>query len=151
MNNLQLYHGLVWILFQNNQFQQLYPKSVEIVAIMFFTKWKFGLWHSCFPSIWQNIFLYKLVAQCLLPSLSRHLVYLWPVTTRNVYPSFHHRFVRLACQPTSQQYYSLILNQQQPPATSQSAVLFSHNKSAPATSHIQVNTANDVMTLLFKC
>ena len=41
--------------------------------------------------------------------------------------------VRLACQPTSQQYYSLILNQHQPPANSQSAILFSHNKSAPAT------------------
>ena len=45
----------------------------------------------------------------------------------------HIRSLRLACQPTSQQYYSLILNQHQPPATSQSAVLFSHNKSAPAT------------------
>ena len=51
------------------------------------------------------------------------------------------RCVCLACQPTSQQYYSLILNQHQPPATSQSAVLFSHNKSAPAISHSQTNTA----------
>ena len=48
--------------------------------------------------------------------------------------------VRLACQSTSQQYYSLILNQHQPPATSQSAVLFSHNKSATAISHSQANT-----------
>ena len=50
------------------------------------------------------------------------------------------RCVRLACQPTSQQYCSLILNQHQPPATSQSAVLFSHNKSALAISHSQANT-----------
>ena len=49
--------------------------------------------------------------------------------------------VRLACQPTNQQYYSLILNQHQPLATSQSTVLFSHNKSAPAISHSQTNTA----------
>ena len=40
------------------------------------------------------------------------------------------------------QYCSLILNQHQPPATSQSVVLLSHNKSAPATSHSQANTAN---------
>jgi len=53
------------------------------------------------------------------------------------------RCVRLACQPTSQQYCSLILNQHQPPATSQSAVLFSHNKSAPAIDHSQTNTMND--------
>ena len=52
------------------------------------------------------------------------------------------RCARLACQPTSQQYCSLILNQHQPPATSQSTVLFSHNKSAPAISHSQANTAN---------
>jgi hypothetical protein len=49
--------------------------------------------------------------------------------------------VRLACQPTSQQYYSLVLNQHQPQANSQSTVLFSHNKSAPAISHSQANTA----------
>jgi len=55
------------------------------------------------------------------------------------------RCVRLACQPTSQQYCSLILNQHQPPATSQSAVLFSHNKLAPAISHSQANTANMVL------
>ena len=54
------------------------------------------------------------------------------------------RCVRLACQPTSQQYCSLILNQHQPPATSQSAVLFFHNKSAPAISHSQANTVNMV-------
>ena len=42
----------------------------------------------------------------------------------------------------SQQYCSLILNQHQPPATSQSAILFSHNKSAPTTRHSQVNTVN---------
>ena len=47
----------------------------------------------------------------------------------------------MACQPTSQQYCSLILNQHQPPATSQSAVLFSHNKSTPVISHSQANTA----------
>jgi len=52
------------------------------------------------------------------------------------------RCVRLACQPTSQQYCSLILNQHQPPATSQSAVLFSHNKLAPAISHSQASTIN---------
>jgi len=55
------------------------------------------------------------------------------------------RCVRLACQPTSQQYCSLILNQHQPPATSQSAVLFSHNKLAPVISHSQANTANMVL------
>ena len=43
--------------------------------------------------------------------------------------------VRLACQSTSQQYCSLRIYQHQPPATSQSAVLFSHNKSAPSISH----------------
>ena len=52
----------------------------------------------------------------------------------------HIRTVRLACQPTNQQYCSLILNQHQPPATNQSAVLFSHNKSASTTSHSQANT-----------
>ena len=36
---------------------------------------------------------------------------------------------------TSQQYFSLTNNQNKPPSTSQSTVLFSHNKSAPATSH----------------
>ena len=51
---------------------------------------------------------------------------------------------RLACQSTSQQYYSFILNQHQPPITSQSAVLFSHNKSAPAISHNQTNTASSI-------
>jgi len=50
------------------------------------------------------------------------------------------RYVRLACQPTSQHYCSLILNEHQPPATSQSAVLLFHNKSTPATSHSQANT-----------
>jgi len=39
------------------------------------------------------------------------------------------------CQPTSHQYYSLILNQHQSPANNQSAVLFSHNKSATTNSH----------------
>ena len=57
------------------------------------------------------------------------------------------RCVRLACQPTSQQYCSLILNQHQPPATSQSAVLFSHNKSAQAISYNQTNTANISSTM----
>ena len=51
------------------------------------------------------------------------------------------RSVRLVCQPTSQQYYSLVLNQHQASATSQSAVLFSYNKSTPATSHSQANIA----------
>ena len=51
------------------------------------------------------------------------------------------RCVRSTCQPTSQQYCSLILNQHQPSATSQSAVLLSHNKSAPAISHSPANTA----------
>ena len=50
------------------------------------------------------------------------------------------RCVFLACHPTSQQYCSLILNQHQPPATSQSALLFSRNKSAPVISHSQTNT-----------
>jgi len=50
------------------------------------------------------------------------------------------RCVRLACQPTSQQYCSLILNQHWPPAISQSAVLFSRNKLAPAISRSQTNT-----------
>jgi len=57
----------------------------------------------------------------------------------------NYRCVRLACQPTSQQYCSLILNQHQPPGTSQSAVLFSHNKSAPAISHSQAHTAYEVL------
>jgi len=52
--------------------------------------------------------------------------------------------VRLTCQSISQQYCSLILNQHQPPTTSQSAVLFSHNKSAPANSHSQANTAFNI-------
>jgi len=43
---------------------------------------------------------------------------------------FH--FVRLVYQITSQQCSSLIPNQHQPPVTSQLAVLFFHNKSAPA-------------------
>jgi len=47
--------------------------------------------------------------------------------------------IRLACQPTSQQYFSLTQNQHQPPATSHPAVFFSQNKSAPATSHSQPN------------
>ena len=42
----------------------------------------------------------------------------------------------------NQQCFSLIPNQHQPAATSQPAVLFSHNKSAPVTSH---NTANRVI------
>ena len=51
------------------------------------------------------------------------------------------RCVRWVCQPTSQQYCSRILNQHRPPATSQSAIQFSHNKSAPVISHSQANTA----------
>ena len=43
------------------------------------------------------------------------------------------QFVRLACQLTSQQCFSLTPNQHQPLATSQPAVLFSYNKSAPVT------------------
>ena len=55
--------------------------------------------------------------------------------------SIYIRCLRLACQPTSQQYCSLILiNQHQSPATGQLTVLFSHNKSAPAISHSQANT-----------
>ena len=57
------------------------------------------------------------------------------------------RSVRLTCQPTNQQYYSLILNRHQPPATSQSAVLFSHNRSSPATSHSQANTAIELFSV----
>ena len=48
------------------------------------------------------------------------------------------------CQPTSQRYCSLILNQYQPPATSQLAILLSHNKSAPAISRSQANTAEEI-------
>ena len=47
------------------------------------------------------------------------------------------RCVRLICQPTNQQYCFLILNQHQPLATSQSAILFSYNKSAPSINHSQ--------------
>jgi hypothetical protein len=49
------------------------------------------------------------------------------------------RSVRLACQPTNQQYCSLILNQHQSVATNQSAVLLSHIQIS--TSHNQINTA----------
>ena len=59
----------------------------------------------------------------------------------------HIRCVRLICQPTSQQYCSLRLNHHQPPATSQSAVLFSHNKSTSAISHSQTNTAVSIQAL----
>jgi len=55
------------------------------------------------------------------------------------------RCVRLVCQSTSQQYCFFIPNQHQPPATSQSAVLFFHNKSAPAISHNQTNTATHIL------
>ena len=63
------------------------------------------------------------------------------------FPNKHHppiswpqaRSVRLACQPTSQQYCSLMLNQHQPTTIRQLAVLSSYNKSAPTTS--QANTA----------
>jgi len=47
---------------------------------------------------------------------------------------------------SSQQYFSQTQNQQQPAAISQPVVLFSHNKSAPATSH---STANRV--IVFAC
>jgi len=46
---------------------------------------------------------------------------------------------------TSQQYFSLTPNQYQPTATSQPAVFFSHNKSAPA---ISDSTANRVIVTL---
>jgi len=42
--------------------------------------------------------------------------------------------VLLAASPASQQCFSLTPNQHQPPAISHSAVIFSHNKLAPATS-----------------
>ena len=46
--------------------------------------------------------------------------------------------VLLAASPASQQYFSLTPNQHQPPATSQPAVIFSHNnKPAPATSRTE--------------
>ena len=48
--------------------------------------------------------------------------------------------VQLACQPASQQCFSLTQNQHQPPATSHPAVLFSYNKSTPATRHSQLNS-----------
>jgi len=41
--------------------------------------------------------------------------------------------VRLACQLTSQQCFSLTPNQHQPLATSQPTVVFFYNKSAPVT------------------
>jgi len=43
---------------------------------------------------------------------------------------------------SSQQYFSLTSNQHQSAATSQPAVLFSYNKSAPATSHSTANRVN---------
>ena len=43
-----------------------------------------------------------------------------------------------------------ILNQHKPPATSQSAVLFSRNKLAPAISHIQANTTIDMLGCEFR-
>jgi len=52
-----------------------------------------------------------------------------------------HYSVLLTCQPTSQLCFSLTSNQHQPPTTSQSAVFFSHNKSAPATRHGTANNA----------
>jgi len=56
---------------------------------------------------------------------------------------FEGKWLGLFCQPTNQQYCSLILNQHQPPTTSQSAILFSNNKSAPAIGHNQMNQANN--------
>jgi len=47
-----------------------------------------------------------------------------------------------AASPTSQQYFSLTLNQHQPPATSQPTVIFSHNKSVPAISRSRQNRVN---------
>jgi len=51
-------------------------------------------------------------------------------------------FAWLVSQPASSTILSYYISaSHQPPATSQSAVLFSHNKSAPAISHSQANTA----------
>jgi len=50
-------------------------------------------------------------------------------------------FVQLACQPASQQRFSLAPNKHQSPATSQPTILFSYNKSVPAISHSQPNRA----------
>ena len=58
----------------------------------------------------------------------------WKVTRLSIHS------VRLVCLPASQQCFSLTPNQHQPPANSQPAVLFSNNKSAPATSHSQPAT-----------
>jgi len=60
--------------------------------------------------------------------------------------SFNDSLCSLGLSATSQQYCSLIINQHQPPVTNQSAVLFSHNKSAPAISHSQTNIVHDSQT-----
>ena len=82
-------------------------------------------------------------AQDLSPRSSPALVICLKLSlyTRNTMDTSVSHCVRLACLTTNQQYCSLILNQHQPPATSQSAVLFSHNKLAPTTSHSPANTA----------
>ena len=48
-----------------------------------------------------------------------------------------HAYVQLACQPASQHCFSLTPNQYQPPTSNQPAILFSDNKSAPATGNSQ--------------
>jgi len=45
---------------------------------------------------------------------------------------------------TSQKYFSLTPNQHQPAVTSQPAVIFYHNKSAPATSHSTANRGYNI-------
>ena len=57
------------------------------------------------------------------------------------------RSVRLAYQP--KQLAVLFSHTKSAPATSQSAVLFSRNKSAPAISHSQANTAIVAHTVLY--
>ena len=56
--------------------------------------------------------------------------------------------VQLACQPASQQCFSHTQNQHQPPATSHPAVLFSNNKSTPATRQPTEQYRNYPLTFL---
>ena len=79
---------------------------------------------------------FELSLSFLVPIRTKQVLYYVCVYLQTINTSGVH----LTCQPTNQQYYSLILNQHQPPAISQSTVLFSHNKSTPAINHSQANT-----------
>ena len=91
-----------------------------------------------------------LIDQTVLKNLETNNTIL-PINARNPFENVvclllqkENRCVPLACQPTS----PLILNQHQPPATNQSAVLSSYNKSAPTIRHSQANTTNIVWSSL---